>query len=187
MQTSPLLENLMQQSGKLLIICDDLEQEALSTLVLNKLRGVLSVLAVKAPGYGDKRKAMLQDIAILTGGEVITSELGLELKDTTLEQLGRAKQVKVQKENTIIVDGLGDKAQIKERVNQIKKLQKQFVQSGYDSKIKKELDVLVSELETIPVYVIYTENLEVVNQKIDYVRDSLNDYFQLLFEKDTIF
>ena len=116
----PLLESLMQQSGKLLIICDDLEQEALSTLVLNKLRGVLNVVAVKAPGFGDKRKAMLQDIAVLTGGEVITSELALELKDTTIEQLGRAKQVKVQKENTIIVDGMGDKAQIKERVNQIK-------------------------------------------------------------------
>ena len=116
----PLLENLMQQSGKLLIICDDLEQEALSTLVLNKLRGVLNVVAVKAPGFGDKRKAMLQDIAVLTGGEVITSELALELKDTTIEQLGRAKQVKVQKENTIIVDGLGNKEQIKERVNQIK-------------------------------------------------------------------
>ena len=116
----PLLENLMQQSGKLLIICDDVEQEALSTLVLNKLRGVLNVVAVKAPGFGDKRKAMLQDIATLTGGEVITSELGLELKDTTLEQLGRAKQVKVQKENTIIVDGSGDKEKIKERVNQIR-------------------------------------------------------------------
>ena len=116
----PLLENLMQQSGKLLIICDDVEQEALSTLVLNKLRGVLNVVAVKAPGFGDKRKAMLQDIAILTGGEVITSELGLELKDTTLEQLGRAKQVKVQKENTIIVDGSGDKTAIQERVKQIK-------------------------------------------------------------------
>ena len=116
----PLLENLMQQSGKLLIICDDVEQEALSTLVLNKLRGVLNVVAVKAPGFGDKRKAMLQDIAILTGGEVITSELGLELKDTKLEQLGRAKQVKVQKENTIIVDGSGDKAKISERVNQIR-------------------------------------------------------------------
>ena len=116
----PLLENLMQQSGKLLIVCDDVEQEALSTLVLNKLRGVLNVVAVKAPGFGDKRKAMLQDMAILTGGEVITSELGLELKDTTLEQLGRAKQVKVQKENTIIVDGAGDKAKIAERVRQIK-------------------------------------------------------------------
>ena len=116
----PLLESLMQQSGKLVIICDDIEGEALSTLILNKLRGVLNVVAVKAPGYGDKRKAMLQDIAILTGGEVITSDLGLELKDTTIEQLGRARQIKVQKENTIIVDGMGDKEKIKERVNQLK-------------------------------------------------------------------
>ena len=116
----PLLEALMQQSGKLVIICDDIEGEALSTLVLNKLRGVLNVVAVKAPGFGDKRKAMLQDIAILTGGEVITSDLGLELKDTQIEQLGRAKQVKVQKENTIIVDGAGDKQQIADRVGQIK-------------------------------------------------------------------
>ena len=116
----PLLENLMQQSGKLVIICDDIEGEALSTLVLNKLRGVLNVVAVKAPGFGDKRKAMLQDIAILTGGEVVTSDLGLELKDTQIEQLGRARQVKVQKENTIIVDGAGDKQQIADRVGQIK-------------------------------------------------------------------
>ena len=116
----PLLELLMQNSGKLVIICDDVEQEALSTLILNKLRGVLNVVAVKAPGYGDKRKEMLQDIAILTGGEVITSDLGLELKDTTIEQLGRAKQVKVQKENTIIVDGMGDKQQIADRVGQLK-------------------------------------------------------------------
>ena len=117
----PLLENLMQSSGKLVIICDDVEQEALSTLILNKLRGVLNVVAVKAPGFGDKRKEMLQDIAILTGGEVITSDLGLELKDTTIEQLGRAKQVKVQKENTIIVDGAGQKDKISERVSQIRK------------------------------------------------------------------
>ena len=116
----PLLESLMQQSGKLVIICDDIEGEALSTLVLNKLRGVINVVAVKAPGYGDKRKNMLQDIAILTGGEVITSDLGLELKDTTIEQLGRAKQVKVEKENTIIVDGAGDKKAIAERVSQIR-------------------------------------------------------------------
>ena len=116
----PLPEALMQQSGKLVIICDDIEGEALSTLVLNKLRGVLNVVAVKAPGFGDKRKAMLQDIAILTGGEVITSDLGLELKDTQIEQLGRARQVKVQKENTIIVDGSGDKQQIADRVGQIK-------------------------------------------------------------------
>lgn len=116
----PLLENLMQQSGKLMIICDDIEGEALSTLILNKLRGVLNVVAVKAPGYGDKRKEMLQDIAILTGGEVITSDLGLELKDTSIEQLGRARQVKVQKENTIIVDGMGEKDKIAERVAQIR-------------------------------------------------------------------
>ena len=116
----PLLESLMQQSGKLVIICDDVEQEALSTLILNKLRGVLNVLAVKAPGYGDKRKEMLQDIAILTGGEVITSDLGLELKDTQIEQLGRARQVKADKEHTIIVDGSGDKQQIADRIAQIK-------------------------------------------------------------------
>lgn len=116
----PLLEALMQEAGKLLIICDDIESEALSTLILNKLRGVLNVVAVKAPGFGDKRKSMLEDIAILTGGEVITSDLGLELKDTEISQLGRAKQVKVQKENTIIVDGAGDKEQISARVAQVK-------------------------------------------------------------------
>ena len=116
----PLLEGIMQASGKLVIIADDIEGEALSTLVLNKLRGVLNVVAVKAPGFGDARKAMLEDIAILTGGEVITSDLGLELKDTTIEQLGRAKQVKVQKENTIIVNGAGNKEEIAARVKQIK-------------------------------------------------------------------
>ena len=116
----PLLEGIMQASGKLVIIADDIEGEALSTLVLNKLRGVLNVVAVKAPAFGDARKAMLEDIAILTGGEVITSDLGLELKDTTIEQLGRAKQVKVQKENTIIVNGAGNKEEIAARVKQIK-------------------------------------------------------------------
>ena len=116
----PLLENVMKMSGKLVIICDDIEGEALSTLILNKLRGVLNVVAVKAPGYGDKRKEMLQDIAVLTGGEVITSDLGLELKDTEVAQLGRAKQVKVEKDKTIIVDGAGDKQQIADRVGQIK-------------------------------------------------------------------
>lgn len=116
----PLLEELMKQSGKLVMICDDVDGEALSTLILNKLRGVLNVVAVKAPGYGDKRKNMLQDIAILTGGEVISSDLGMELKDVQIEQLGRAKQIKVQKENTIIVDGMGDKTKISERVNQLK-------------------------------------------------------------------
>ena len=116
----PLLESLMQSSGKLVIIADDVENEALSTLILNKLRGVLNVVAVKAPGYGDRRKAMLEDIAILTGGEVITSDLGLELKDVTIEQLGRARQVKVQKENTVIVDGSGDKTVLENRIRQIK-------------------------------------------------------------------
>ena len=116
----PLLENLMQSSGKLVIVCDDIESEALSTLILNKLRGVLNVVAVKAPGFGDKRKAMLEDMAILTGGEVISQDLGMELKDTQIEQLGRAKQIKVQKENTIIVDGAGDKEKISARVKQIK-------------------------------------------------------------------
>ena len=116
----PLLEAIMQQSGKLVIIADDIEGEALSTLVLNKLRGVLNIVAVKAPGFGDRRKEMLEDIAILTGGEVITNDLGLELKDTTIEQLGRAKQVKVQKENTIIVDGLGDKEKLASRIKQIR-------------------------------------------------------------------
>lgn len=116
----PILEELMQSSGKLVIVCDDIEGEALSTLVLNKLRGVLNVVAVKAPGFGDKRKAMLDDLAILTGGEVITSDLGLDLKNTKIEQLGRAKQVKVSKENTIVVDGMGDKNKINERINQLK-------------------------------------------------------------------
>jgi chaperonin GroEL len=116
----PLLEALMQQSAKLVIIADDIEGEALSTLVLNKLRGVLNIVAVKAPGFGDRRKEMLEDIAILTGGEVITSDLGLELKDTTIKQLGRAKQVKIQKESTIIVDGAGDREAIAARVKQIR-------------------------------------------------------------------
>ena len=116
----PLLEQLVQSGSKLLIIAEDIEGEALTTLIFNKLRGTFTVVGVKAPGYGDRRKEMLKDIAILTGGTVISEELGLELKDTTMDQLGRAKSVKVQKENTIIVDGCGDKKAIADRVAQIK-------------------------------------------------------------------
>ena len=116
----PLLEQIVQSGKKLVIIAEDVEGEALSTLILNRLRGTFTCVAVKAPGFGDRRKEMLKDIAILTGGEVITEELGLELKETTVEQLGRASQVKIQKENTIIVDGSGDKSAISERIKQIR-------------------------------------------------------------------
>ncbi len=147
----PLLESLMQMSGKLVIIADDIEGEALSTLILNKLRGVLNVVAVKAPGYGDRRKEMLEDIAVLTGGEVITSDLGLELKDATIEQLGRAKQVKVQKENTIIVDGAGDKEAIEARVAQIRTNLKETTSEYDKEKLQERLAKLAGGVAVIQV------------------------------------
>ena len=135
----PLLENLLKEGKKLFIIAEDIEGEALTTLLLNKLRGTLTCVAVKAPGFGDRRKEMLQDIATLTGGQVITSDLGLELKDTTIDQLGKASQIKVSKENTIIVGGGGDKAKIDERVNVIKE-QIKLSKSSFDiEKLKERL------------------------------------------------
>ena len=135
----PLLESLLKEGKKLFIIAEDIEGEALTTLLLNKLRGTLTCVAVKAPGFGDRRKEMLQDIATLTGGQVITSDLGLELKDTTIDQLGKASQIKVSKENTIIVGGGGDKAKIDERVNVIKE-QIKLSKSGFDiEKLKERL------------------------------------------------
>ena len=147
----PLLESLMQQSGKLVIVCEDIEQEALSTIILNKLRGVLNVVAVKAPGYGDRRKEMLEDMAILTGGEVISSDLGMELKDVQIEQLGRAKQVKVQKENTIIVDGSGDKAKIEERVKQLKNLIQETKSEFDKEKLQERLAKIAGGVAVIQV------------------------------------
>ncbi len=147
----PLLEQIMHAGGKLIIIAEDVEGEALSTILVNKLRGVFTVVCVKAPGFGDRRKEMLQDIAILTGGEVITSDLGLELKDTQLAQLGRARQVKVSKENTIIVDGAGDKDGISSRVAQIK-LQIENTTSDFDrEKLQERLAKLSGGVAVIKV------------------------------------
>ncbi len=147
----PLLETLMQVSGKLVVIAEDIEGEVLSTLLVNKLRGVLNVVAVKAPSYGEKRKAMLEDIAILTGGEVIASDLGLDLKDTTIEQLGRARQVKVQKENTIIVDGMGDKEELQKRVNQVRKNLEEELSEYQKENLEERLAKLVGGVAVIQV------------------------------------
>ena len=147
----PLLEQIVQSGAKLLIVAEDIEGEALTTLIVNKLRGTFNVVAVKAPGYGDRRKAMLEDIAILTGGQVISEELGLELKDTTMAQLGRAKSVKVQKENTVIVDGEGDKAAIEARVSQIR-AQIEETTSDFDKeKLQERLAKLAGGVAVIRV------------------------------------
>ena len=147
----PLLEQIVQSGAKLLIVAEDIEGEALTTLIVNKLRGTFNVVAVKAPGYGDRRKAMLEDIATLTGGQVISEELGLELKDTTMAQLGCAKSVKVQKENTVIVDGMGDKAALEARIGQIK-AQIEETTSDFDKeKLQERLAKLAGGVAVIRV------------------------------------
>ena len=147
----PLLEQVVQAGARLLIIAEDIEGEALTTLIVNKLRGTFNVVAVKAPGYGDRRKEMLKDIATLTGGQVISEELGMELKDTTMDQLGRAKSVKVQKENTVIVDGMGDKNAIADRVAQIK-AQIEETTSDFDrEKLQERLAKLAGGVAVIRV------------------------------------
>ena len=147
----PLLEQIVQSGAKLLIVAEDIEGEALSTLIVNKLRGTFTCVGVKAPGFGDRRKEMLLDIATLTGGEVITSDLGLELKDTTIAQLGRARQVKVGKENTIIVDGAGDSTEIRNRVSQIR-TQIETTTSEFDrEKLQERLAKLAGGVAVIKV------------------------------------
>ncbi|MBO7289281.1 MAG: chaperonin GroEL [Clostridia bacterium] len=147
----PILEQIVQQGKKLVIIAEDIEGEALTTLIVNRLRGTFTCVAVKAPGFGDRRKEMLKDIAVLTGGQVISEELGLELKDTSIDMLGRAKQVKVQKENTIIVDGLGDSQAIKDRVTAIKSQLEETTSEFDKEKLQERLAKLSGGVAVIKV------------------------------------